>query len=49
MKVGSYRQGRLEVVGDTLNNEVIIGRDALNHLIVTLNGLAHIVSVTDEP
>jgi hypothetical protein len=27
--------------------EIRIGRDLLNHLIVTLNGLAHLVEVTD--
>lgn len=47
LQFGPYRQGRLEVVGDTRNDEVILGRDVLNHLIVTLNGLAHVVEVTD--
>ena len=47
LQLGSYHRGRLEVVGDTRNHEVIIGRDTLNHLIVTLNGLANVVEITD--
>jgi hypothetical protein len=36
----------LPVVGDDLYDEPIIGRDVLNHLIVTLNGLANMVEIS---
>ena len=36
----------LLVVGDDLYDEPIIGRDVLNHLIVTLNGLANVVEIS---
>ncbi len=46
LQLGEYRQGRIEVVGDTKRNEVILGRDVLNNLEVTLNGPAYTVLVT---
>ena len=38
IRIGPYQQGLLDVVGTTIDDEVIIGRDVLNHLTVTLNG-----------
>jgi len=37
---------RLVVLGDRLHDQVIIGRDVLNYLVVTLNGVAHTVEIT---
>ncbi|MCI0578170.1 MAG: retroviral-like aspartic protease family protein [Chloroflexi bacterium] len=37
----------MEVIGRKEISEVIIGRDVLNQLIVTLNGLAYITEVSD--
>jgi predicted aspartyl protease len=34
------------VVGDEVNDEAMIGRDVLNQFIVTLNGLASVVEIT---
>ena len=45
LELGPLRQGLLEVVGDRFGDEVIIGRDVLNDLLVTLNGPAHTVQV----
>jgi hypothetical protein len=45
VRLGSYRQGFVEVVGVVDNDETIIGRDILNHLSVTLNGPALAVEV----
>lgn len=36
----------VRAVATDAGNEVILGRDVLNQLIVTLNGLAHMVAVT---
>ena len=35
----------VSVVGDPLNDEIILGRDVINHFILTLNGLASIVQL----
>jgi hypothetical protein len=45
IQLGPYRQGFLEVVGSVSNHEAIVGRDVLNHLLVTLNGPAAVVEV----
>ncbi len=45
LQVGEHIQGRIEVVGGDGSDEVILGRDVLNHLEVTLNGPAHTVLV----
>ena len=37
----------MEVVGRNQTTEVIIGRDVLNQLIVTLNGLAFVTEIQD--
>lgn len=44
LQLGSFGM-YLPVVGDPLNSEVIVGRDFINHLVVTLNGLAEVVEV----
>jgi hypothetical protein len=45
VRLGSYRQGFVEVVGVVDSDETIIGRDILNHLSVTLNGPALAVEI----
>jgi hypothetical protein len=47
LELGPLRQGLLEVIGDRLGDEVIIGRDVLNDLLVILNGPAHTVQVRE--
>lgn len=37
----------IEAIGREGTNEVIIGRDVLNQLIVTLNGLAYVTEISD--
>ena len=36
----------MPVVGDKLGDEVIVGCDVLNQFIVTLNGLASVVEIS---
>lgn len=43
--IGPHTIYAIEVVALERGNETIIGRDVLNHLIVTLNGLASVVEV----
>lgn len=45
LHIGDHPPFYLEVVGDSKGNEVILGRDVLNQLIVTLNGLASVVEI----
>ena len=45
VQLGPYQQRFLEVVGVTDSDEAIVGRDVLNHLMVTLNGPAAVVEV----
>ena len=47
IRLGPYRQGFVEVVGDISGDETIIGRDILNHLSVVLNGPAAVVEVIE--
>lgn len=47
VQIGSHQLMPVSAVGGRLNQEVIIGRDLLNHFIVTLNGLAHVIEVSD--
>jgi hypothetical protein len=39
VQIGTYKIPGIRVIGIN-NNEAIIGRDVLNHLIVTLDGIA---------
>lgn len=48
LQLGPFAQTLLEVVGSIQNNEVIVGRDVLNHLSVTLNGPAYTVEVLED-
>ena len=45
LQLANYKRDRIEVVGNQDTDEVIIGRDILNHLVVTLDGLANPVLV----
>lgn len=38
----------VSVVGDPLNDEIILGRDVINRLVLTLNGLASVVQIQVE-
>lgn len=44
LQIGNH-QMYVTVVGDTINDEIMIGRDVLNRLVVTLNGLAQAVMI----
>jgi hypothetical protein len=46
VQIGSFRLAKVEVVAGRQFDEVIIGRDVLNHFIVTLNGLASAVEIS---
>lgn len=46
LRFGSYHRTQVEVVADTQGDETIVGRDLLNQFIVTLNGLASVVEIT---
>lgn len=48
LQIGPLTQAHLEVVGNTQNDEVIVGRDVLNYLTVTLNGPGSSVGVAEE-
>jgi Retroviral aspartyl protease len=45
LQFAHYERHRIDVVGNQDTDEVIIGRDILNHLVVTLDGLANAVLV----
>ena len=45
LQFAHYERQRINVVGNQDTNETIIGRDILNHLVVTLDGLANAVLV----
>jgi predicted aspartyl protease len=47
LQIGNHRPTYLQVVGDTQGTETILGRDILNQFIVTLNGLASVVEISD--
>jgi predicted aspartyl protease len=49
IRVGPYGVGAVRAVALPVGSEAILGRDVLNHLILTLNGLANVVEVSDEP
>lgn len=48
IQLGPLAQTHLEAVGDTQNEEVIVGRDVLNHLSVNLNGPASAVEIAAD-
>lgn len=45
--IGRYQLHGIEVAGLSNLKEAILGRDVLNQLIVTLNGLAGVVEISD--
>ncbi|MEZ4663877.1 MAG: retroviral-like aspartic protease family protein [Caldilineaceae bacterium] len=45
LQFAHYKRNRIEVLGNRDTDEIIIGRDILNHLVVTLDGLANAVIV----
>jgi hypothetical protein len=47
LRIGGHRLMYLQVVGDEQGEEAILGRDLLNQWIVTLNGLASVVEISD--
>jgi hypothetical protein len=47
LAIGSVAVGAVRVVGDTQNQPMILGRDVLNLLVLTLNGLAGMVEISD--
>ncbi len=46
LSIGSLSIGTIRVGGDRLNEQMILGRNVLNQMIVTLNGLANIVEIS---
>jgi predicted aspartyl protease len=46
IQIGSFTFPKIYAVADLKNSEIAIGRDVLNHLIVTLNGLAYTVEIS---
>ncbi|MFN8493180.1 MAG: retroviral-like aspartic protease family protein [Caldilineaceae bacterium] len=46
LRIGPFSFADLLVVGGPQRDEIILGRDALNHFIVTLNGLANVVEIS---
>ena len=45
IQLSLHRLPGIRVIATTSGNEVILGRDALNHLIITLNGLAGVTEI----
>ena len=45
IRIGSHLIDGLHVVGMPASGEAIIGRDVLNQLVVTLNGLANVTEI----
>lgn len=46
LKIGVIDIFGIRAIGDRQNQDMIIGRDVLNQLIVTLNGLAQVVELS---
>ncbi|MCX6048300.1 MAG: retroviral-like aspartic protease family protein [Chloroflexi bacterium] len=47
IQIGTTQRARLAVAGDPQLDEAIIGRDLLNQFVVTLDGLASAVLISD--
>ena len=47
LRIGSHERRAMSVVGSEDIEEVILGRDILNHMIVTLNGLAGVTEIAE--
>jgi predicted aspartyl protease len=46
IRVGPYNFGSVRVVATEIETEIILGRDVLNQLVVTLNGLAAVTEIS---
>ena len=46
LEAGPLGQMIVEVTGNRFGNETIVGRDLLNQMVVTLNGLANVVELS---
>ena len=46
LRIGPFQIRGVRVLADKFGNEIILGRNALNQLIVTLNGLANVVEIS---
>ena len=47
LKIQELSLGFVRVGGDQHGNQMILGRDVLNQFIITLNGLANVVELSD--
>jgi hypothetical protein len=47
LRIGKFSPVQLQVVSDPVGEEAILGRDVLNQFIVTLNGLASTVEISN--
>lgn len=47
VEIGPYKIPGVRVLAGKQDNEAILGRDVLNQMIVTLNGLANVVEISD--
>lgn len=47
LSIGALHVGRIRVAGDKTSQQMILGRDVLNYFVVTLNGLANVVEISD--
>lgn len=43
---GNYVTPKVYAIADRQNQQAILGRDVLNQFVVTLNGLAHVVEIS---
>lgn len=48
LRIGTHTLFGIEVIANEQTDETIIGRDVLNQLIVTLNGLAQVTEITNR-
>jgi predicted aspartyl protease len=46
LEIGPFQIRGVRVLADESSNEIILGRNALNQMIVTLNGLANVVEIS---
>lgn len=46
--IGDITLPGIEVVGDTVNNEAVLGRDVINHLILLLDGPLASTAILDQ-
>ncbi|MCB8945948.1 MAG: retroviral-like aspartic protease family protein [Ardenticatenaceae bacterium] len=46
IQIGAYTIPKVYAVADRQNQPMILGRDVLNHLVTTLNGLANVVEIS---